>query len=345
MLKLTQRKGSPYWWVTGTTADGYRVRQSSGTTDKRAADEYRTQLEASFWRQEKLGDKPGMQWQAAAVRWIREKNRDGKPVGNDLSTLRWLDAHLRGKTLCQIDRACVERLIESKMDEDCGNATVNRMLALVRAMLRKARHQWSVMASDVAIKLLKESKRRIRWLTHDEARALLLELPKHLADMAEFSLSTGLRAGNVKSLEWSQIDLSKRIAWVHPDQAKAGKAIPVPLNGTAVAVLRRQIGKHSTRVFAYHGQPIIQHNTKAWTKALDRAGIENFRWHDLRHTWASWHIQAGTDLEQLRQLGGWSNLEMVLKYAHLNPKHLASAADNIGTILTHSESVPTLKAA
>jgi integrase len=286
-----------------------------------------------------------MAWPDAAVRWITEKKREGKPVDNDLSTLRWLDTHLRRLTLCQIDSACINRLIVAKAAEVDSNATVNRMLALVRAILRKADKPWGVLTSGAPVKLLREPKRRIRWLSHDEARTLLTELPEHLAAMAGFSLATGLRAGNVLGLEWSQIDMARRVAWVHPDQAKAGQAIPVPLNGGAVAVLRLQVGKHPTRVFTYQGQPIGQHNTKAWKKALGRAGIKDFRWHDLRHTWASWHIQAGTDLEQLRQLGGWSNLEMVLKYAHLNPKHLASAADNIGTILTQSEVSPVLKAA
>jgi integrase len=79
-------------------------------------------------------------------------------------------------------------------------------------------------------------------------------------------------------------DLVKRHALIHPDQAKAKKAIPVPLNATAIAVIRKQLGKHQQFVFTYQFKRIIQCNTKAWKKALKRAGIEHFRWHDLRHT-------------------------------------------------------------
>ena len=64
-------------------------------------------------------------------------------------------------------------------------------------------------------------------------------------------------------------------------------------------------------------------------KALVRAGIDNFRWHDLRHTWASWHVQSGTSLQELQQLGGWSDYEMVLRYAHLSSDHLRLAAERI----------------
>ena len=80
---------------------------------------------------------------------------------------------------------------------------------------------------------------------------------------------------------------------------------------------------------AYHSAPVTQCNTKAWRHALARAGIENSRWHDLRHTWASWHVQNGTSLQELQQLGGWSSFEMVLRYAHLSSDHLRDAAERI----------------
>jgi hypothetical protein len=96
-----------------------------------------------------------------------------------------------------------------------------------------------------------------------------------------------------------------RRAWVHPDQAKARKAIPVPLNDDAMKVLGRQVGKHRDLVFSFRGRQVLQVSTKAWYAALERTGIADFRWHDLRHTWASWHVQGGTPLFALQELGGW----------------------------------------
>ena len=111
----------------------------------------------------------------------------------------------------------------------------------------------------------------------------------------------------------------------------------MPLNDVAIEVLKEQQGKHPRFVFVYGGNPIIQCNTKAWKKALKRAGVENFRWHDLRHTWASWHVQNGTSLQELQQLGGWSSFEMVLRYAHLSSDHLREAAARVSvTISTQS---------
>lgn len=80
---------------------------------------------------------------------------------------------------------------------------------------------------------------------------------------------------------------------------------------------------------AYRGKPVAMPNNSAWEKALKRAGIENFRWHDLRHTWASWHVQAGTPLHVLQELGGWESVEMVRRYAHLSSEHLADYVDRL----------------
>jgi len=177
--------------------------------------------------------------------------------------------------------------------------------------------------------MLPEPKRRIRWLTREEADRLIVELPEHLASMVRFSLSTGLRQRNVLELQWNQVDLKRRIAWIHPDQAKARRGIAVPLNADAIVVLRQQQGKHSSRVFTYQGRPVKQVNTAAWKKALARAGITDFRWHDLRHTWASWLVQAGTPLNVLQEMGGWESASMVRRYAHLAADHLAAYAERL----------------
>lgn len=145
--------------------------------------------------------------------------------------------------------------------------------------------------------------------------------------MARFALETGLRRSNVTGLQWSQVDIVRRVAWIHPDQAKAKTAITVPLSDTAIAVLLRQRAKKKVpefvdSVFVYHGRLVYQTVTESWRKALKRAGIRDFRWHDLRHTWASWHVQRGTPLQVLKELGGWETLEMVQQYAHLSADHL-----------------------
>ena len=153
------------------------------------------------------------------------------------------------------------------------------------------------------------------------------------SDVVLFALVTGLRQSNVLGLEWSHVNLDTGHAWVGAAQSKNRRPIAVPLNTNAVEVLRRQLGKHPERVFTYRGRPISWGNTRAWREALKRVGIENFRWHDLRHTWASWHRQSGTPTHELQRLGGWRSSVMVERYAHLAPDHLAQAANRLDRLL------------
>ena len=322
------RKRGSVWWIDFTTPSGERVRRSAETGSKAEAQEFHDRLKAEAWRQQKLEEPPRRSWNDAVVRWCKEQSHKAT-AEEDKAKLRWLHQHLGGKELDTINRDMIERISQAKLDDGCSNATVNRTLALVRSILRKCVREWQWLDRAPTVRMLKEPTRRIRYLTHAEADRLLVELPQHLRDMAAFSLASGLRAANVTGLRWSAVDLDRRLAWVHPDEAKARRAIPVPLNGEAVAVLQKQIGKHREVVFTFKGKPVEQVSTAAWYKALSRAGIENFRWHDLWHTWASWHIQGGTPLNVLQELGGWASYSMVQRYAHLAADHLAPWAERL----------------
>ena len=324
-MSLCKRKDSSIWWVR-FTHKGKRIQQSSRTPTRIKAEEYEAKLKASLWEQERLGVKPIYMWNDAVVRYLNETKHKASQV-SDIYHLRWLDKYLNGVELRAIKRDLLDELSAAKLAEGVTNSTVNRVQEVIRIILRKACNEWEWIDRVPMVRMLPEPIKRVRWITRNEADRLIAVLPSHLADMVRFSLETGLRRANVTGLQWSQVDLTRRMAWIHPDQAKARKAISVPLSSVAVAVLRGQIGRHHTNVFTYRGKPVHQVNTKAWHRALKRVGIENFRWHDLRHTWASWHIQEGTPLHVLQELGGWSSQEMVQKYAHLSCEHLAQWVD------------------
>jgi len=130
---------------------------------------------------------------------------------------------------------------------------------------------------------------------------------------------------------------------IEPGDTKNGKALGVPLNETAVAVLMRQQGRHATRVFTFRGKPLNSANTRTWKTALERAGIRDFRWHDLRHTWATWMRQADVPTWVLQELGGWKSETMVRRYAHISVKHLQPFADQLIMPDTAAESVKPLR--
>ncbi|AUQ40629.1 hypothetical protein NJ56_00925 [Yersinia ruckeri] len=142
---------------------------------------------------------------------------------------------------------------------------------------------------------------------------------------------------------WGRV--KRKVAWIHPEESKSGQAIGVALNDTACWLLRDQIGNHKKWVFVHQKSSTKSDGTKAaevrkmrvdgntaWRLVLKRAGIDNFRFHDLRHTWASWLVQAGVPLTVLREMGGWESIEMVQRYAHLAPRHLSAHAKQIDNI-------------
>lgn len=330
-MSLFKRKDSPYWWIK-LNHNGRRIQESTGTSDRAKAQEYHDKLKASLWDQARLGIKPRYSWNEAVVRYLAETSHKASQVSDKIH-FRWLDKFLNGVMLDEINRAMLDRIKAARMAEGVKNSSVNRVMEVVRAVLRRAANEWEWIDRVPNVRMLPEPNRRVRWITQEQAERLIAVLPPHLAAMTRFSLETGLRRANVTGLLWSQVDLVRRTAWIHPDQAKARKAIAVPLSAAAVIVIREQLGKHATHVFSFQGSPIYQTSTKAWYTGLAKAGIDNFRWHDLRHTWASWHVQAGTPLHVLQELGGWECVEMVRKYAHLSSEHLVEYVDRLSSLM------------
>lgn len=184
----------------------------------------------------------------------------------DIGKLRRLDRFLGGLMLDEITLDVIDR-IKSERLKTVNKPTVNRYLALVRAILLRACDDWEWIDKTPKVKLFKEGPGRERSITVEEAETLLGELPKRQRDVVLFALTTGLRQSNVLRLEWSHVNLDTGHAWVGADQSKNRKPIAVPLNATALEVLRRQLGKHPQRVFTYAGKPLANANTKAWIKA------------------------------------------------------------------------------
>ena len=340
---LYKRSNSKFYWCRFTAPDGQRVQQSTQTVDKKLAQEFEDRLKGEGWRVHKLGDKPQYFWKQAVVQWFRESSHK-VTLSTDRLYLAFADNYLGDLYLDQIDRKLLEQIISDKLATGVQPGTVNRMMEVIRAILNKCVKEWEWIDRAPYVRMLKEPKRRIRWITPDQAEALCVVLPSHLEAMCRFSLATGLRESNVTGLEWSQIDLERLVAWIHADQSKSGQAIGIPLNKEAVIVLRKQSGQHARFVFTYFGKPVLKANTRAFRNGLSKVGIENFRWHDLRHTWASWHVQNGTPIHVLQELGGWSDIRMVQRYAHLAPEHLSVYAGNIsglrgvtGTLLATPE--------
>lgn len=324
---ICQRSDSRYWWISVVLPNGKRVRQSTGTENREEAQALLAKLKLESYREAHLGIKPKRSWQEAVVRYLEGKAtlrsiRDVKRI------CRNLDPYLGDKMLTEVTGDVVWSVCQREIAKGNKPATVNRYLAVVRGVLRTARDEWQWIDNFPKIRLLPGEVERDRWLTREEADKLIAACSPHMAAIVRFALATGCRASEITGLEWNRVDLERRTAWLN--HTKNGTPRGVPLNDDGVAVLEGEKGKHPRFCFTFRGEPIRWGvcNT-AWLEAVKRAELTDFRFHDLRHTWASWHRQAGTSCDELKELGGWKSRVMVDRYAKFGTEHLAAAASRI----------------
>lgn len=348
-MALVRHPGSPYHWVDISVpvclrkaVGKARIRESTGTTDKKAAQEYHDKIKADLWRAEKLGEKPKVTLRQAIDRWKKHAAEKRLRAADDvLDRLEWWAEQLGEDTpVADIKRQDVMKAVEgmecrpNRFRPDTAGklatpATINRYLQAMRGLLKKCAGEWEIIDAAPTITLRKESNGRVRAITMDQIKTLIGALPAHWRPIVMFSFATGLRKSNVLRLRWDQIDLERRRLLVGSEDFKQGVDFGMPLNDTALEILRMCQGEHKEFVFTYEGGPMagLQHRT--WKKALTKAGITDFRYHDARHTWATMLIESGADLETVRRLGGWESAEMVRRYAHYRTEHLRGHAKRL----------------
>lgn len=153
----------------------------------------------------------------------------------------------------------------------------------------------------------------------------------HLRPMILLSINTGLRRGEIFSLKWENIDLDHALLTIEGTYAKSGKTRHIPLNSEALQTLKswREQSSMSDLVFPNKDGERFDDIKRGWKKIIEKAKIPNFRWHDLRHHFASRLVMAGVDLNTVRELLGHSDMAMTLRYAHLAPEHKASAVEKL----------------
>lgn len=349
-MSIVRRKGSRYWYLDLERPDGTRNRESTKTADRAKAQEYHDRLRAQYWDQKRIGVKPGVLWEEAVKRYLVEIEVDGLAA----STIRnyeqhldwWGENYFGGKCLSEITKGKIMEGVYA-LAKECKQSTANRYLSTIRAMLNRAQLVWEVVDKVPSrFKQFDESQfERNRSLTPEEIGRVAKELPEHQRDIFEFSVATGLRQANAKLLEWSWLSMDRRVLRVPKEKFKNRDELMIPLNESAMLVLRRRLGKHKQFVFTYNGAPVEQVNTRAWRNALQRAGIADYRWHDNRHTWAHQSRRAGVGLDDLQDLGGWKDPKMTRRYATPDLEALAEKARKLDAVLAtaHQRHTPDLK--
>ena len=255
------------------------------------------------------------------------------------SNIRHLVNFLGNKFLHEIIQRDVENFIDWRLQhcnprsrKPIAPNTVNKDLGVLRNMFNKAQ-EWEYFSGRnpvQGLKFLPVDNKRTRFLEKEEIRRLLENCDKHLKDIVEFALNTGMRKGEIFNLKWHDIDFNRGL--VHILKTKNGEKREIPMNEAVRDILYRvRKNPDSPYVFAsFNGKP-FNDIKKSFYTALNKAEIENFRFHDLRHTFASQLVMAGVDLMTVKELLGHKTIEMTLRYSHLScyHKHRAVQALNL----------------
>jgi len=348
-VKGVYKRGKVYW-IRYAGIDGRTVFESSGS------DKFRDAEALLIERKQMVKD---------------GKNPGARRIGNDTfrdladQYLQWIDGRQRaaGTKACRIKGILtrfgnlplknfttfvVEQYQTELIDRGFENATVNHYVGLIKHMIRKA-VEWDMAADETLkrvrkVKMLPVNNRRLRYLSEDECQALIKACDAHLRPIVIMALNTGMRRGEILNLKWDQVDLIHGFILLSDRDTKNMERREIPINGTLKETfLSLSGGKLTRRIdvpYVFYdpktGKPYGS-TKKSFTTACRRAGIRDFHFHDLRHTFASHLVMRGIDLVTVKELLGHKSLTMTLRYSHLAPSHKASAVNVLDGAFSDNE--------
>lgn len=344
MLKLVQRHNGKNWYLRGTVR-GQSIDESTGTTNRKSAEEIKAKREAELLEQSIHGRRVTMQFSQAALSYLEH--------GGSKRFMQPLLLHFGSMKLSAIDQASIDRAAKA-LYPGRAPGTLNRQLytPMSAVLHHAAKRNWCTLPT---LDRPKEPEGRIRWITKAEAESLIAACSPHMRPLVVFLLYTGARCGEALWLTWKDVDLERK--HVQFTDTKNGTSRGVPLHHRVVEVLEGLYAKQErdaktagastvsleSCVFRTpSGADYERHETPdggatsagsriktAFRGAVRRARLRDFHPHDCRHTWATWHYQANRDLGALQRLGGWKTLSMVMRYAHTNVAELSDTIDRI----------------
>ena len=271
--------------------------------------------------------------------------------------------------LSEIHTTQIERWRTQRLQGGTKPATINRVVNALRAVLTKA-VDWEVIEDHPLAKLkalkidegrivrflsgeeetrlyatmasrdieLKEARSRGNAFREKRGSPLMPDLSGHaygdrMTPLIVLSLKTGMRRGELFDLDWDSVDLKKKIVTVEGETAKSGKTRHIPLSPTAYKVITIWNAQNSPavgKVFPANNGGRLENVNTSWGTILNKSKIKSFRWHDMRHDFASKLVMEGAALNTVRELCGHADLNTTLRYAHLAEDHRAAAISLLG---------------
>jgi integrase len=323
-MSLYRRPGSPYWQYD-FTVNGLRFRGSTGETGKREALKVEDDHKQSARRRQGQRQREWTVQMMCEAYW-GEHAQHRPSHSTILGQLASLRRHLgKDRKLSSITNATLMDYRAKRRGEGLAQHSINREITITRAAMRHVADVHGVTVPKLHWEKLKheEPAPRQRYLTYEEWGRLLDTAHPSLKPILICAVTTGLRKANILQLDWSQVRLSaSRIALT----VKGNKIHEVRI-GPLLAAALSTMPERKGRVFDR------RNFEKRWRAAVKAAKLEDFRFHDLRHTFASWARQSGADIADVKDALGHSDISMTMRYAHIKPDAQDTAFDRVSAAL------------
>ena len=314
-------------WYIDFYASGRRVRKKIGPSKKLADSVLNKQKTAVVEnRYLDIRKKSKVKFETLVELYLNYAKANKRSWDRDRRSLKCLSKSFGGKLVCEISPYQIENYKIERL-KTLSPASVNRELACLKHMLNKA-IEWGILETNPAkrVRLLRENNQRFRYLAEEEIIKLYDSCADHLRPVIVTAIFTGMRKSEILRLKWEDIDFKQKIIFVR--DSKNNESREIPICDQLISTLR-DLKFKSPYVFAReNGKPFICIKT-AFQNAVKRAGIKDFRFHDLRHTFASHLIMSGVDLMTVKDLLGHKTINMTLRYSHLSPDHKRHAVNSL----------------
>lgn len=334
-MGLYKRKGSQFYWMS-FRVNGRRIFESTETTNKKLAGKIHakrlTEIIEGKWFEKKTSSTSTMG--EVIERYMKEVSPNLAPtthVRNGQMAKTFM-GFLGQYPLKDITPSLLSQYKAKRIEEGCKKETVIGELVFLRRIFNVAIHEWELCDDNPVPRVLKTlgkiDNKRVRYLTPDELQRLNVFLPSWLRPIVTIARHTGLRRRNILELTWQHGNLSRKVIIIQI--TKNGEPIGIPITETAIktlAEMQKVRHLHSPYVFCDPGGKSYSPYkvSVAFGRACKRAGIEDLRFHDLRHDFASTLVQSGVDIYTVKELLGHKDLRMTARYCHLAPENLREA--------------------
>lgn len=322
-MATVYRRGA-VWWVRFQW-NGREIRQSARTTSKSEARQYLAELQQSY-RQLATTGRPRVTFAHAAVAYVEDHVAQKKvsTIASYQQSLRVLNEEFGAMYLDQITRAKIAAF-EAKQRKRVSASKVKHYRAALSGLFKVAlRHDWVESNPCVGLDPVTVNNARYRFLTPEEWKILREALDEPFRSISEVAIDRGMRLGEILALEWRDLNfISDEISM---RDTKGNRPRVIPMEGAAKVFNRQQ--KLSRLVFHTKtgGKLRVDNVSREVNRVAREAGIDDFTFHDLRHTFASWYVQRGGDMYRLQRILGHKGPAMTQRYAHLRVDDLRELA-------------------